>query len=144
MEDTVWQMARGNPPHPQRGLFSVYIPKHSKALEPHRKDRRVRYALAAGRYQAVAYSSRGKFNVVITFRDHSPYHSGVISDTYYLELFSFEVEPEMGTSIRGCVRPYRTGNLSEKDRRNSGGYSAYWEPRIEAVTKRALTKTGSA
>lgn len=80
----------------------------------------VRHDLLPGRYEALAYSSKGKFNVELTLRDHSPYHAGVVSNTYYVEYFSFEVESEKVTVIQGYIRPYRTKDLHEKDREDSG------------------------
>ena len=91
VEDIVWKRSQGEPEHSQRGLFSVYIPRYSLVLEPGDAGSTLRHDLLPGNYEAVAYSSKGKFNVVITFRDHSPYHAGDISNTYYLEHFSFEV-----------------------------------------------------
>jgi hypothetical protein len=132
------EAAQGNPPHPQRGVFSVYVPKYSISLEPDKLGRAPRFGVSPGSYEAVAYSSRGKFNVVITLRDNSPYHGGVISNTYYLEHFRFEVEKARVTIIRGFMNPYRTKNLGETDRRNSGGYSAYWEPMVEAIITKAI------
>lgn len=99
----------------------------------------VRYDLLPGRYEAVTYSSRGKFNVELTLRDHSPYHAGVVSNTYYVEYISFEVESEKVTVIQGYMRLYRTKDLHEKDREDSGGYTAYWEPRVQTIEKRAIS-----
>ena len=139
VEDIVWKRAQGDPKHSQRGLFSVYIPRYSLVLEPGDVGSTSRHDLLPGHYEAVAYSSKGKFNVVITFRDHSPYHGGIVSNTYYVEYFSFEVQPEKVTSIQGYIGPFKTENLVETDRKNSGGYTAYWEPRIETITKGAVT-----
>ena len=138
VEDVVWRTAQGDPQHPQRGVFSVYVPRYAVSLEPARLGKAARFGVIPGRYMAVAYSSRGKFNVVITFRDHSSYHAGDISNTYYLEHFSFRVEPEMVTTVRGYINSYRTKDLQETDRKNSGGYSAYWEPNIVAIVSRAV------
>ena len=138
VEDVVWRTAHGDPPHPQRGVFSVYVPRYAISLEPGRLGKAARFGVIPGRYRAVAYSSRGKFNVVITLRDHSSYHVGDISNTYYLEHFTFRVEPEMVTTIRGYINPYRTKDLQETDRRNSGGYSAYWEPKIVTIVNRQV------
>ena len=139
VEDVVWKEAQGKPNHPQRGLFSLYIPQYSLVIEPDPTGSTVRHDLLPGRYEAVAYSSRGKFNVELTLRDHSPYHAGVVSNTYYVKYFSFEVESEKVTLIQGYMRPYRTKDLHEKDREESGGYTAYWEPRIETIEKRAIS-----
>ena len=138
--DVVWKKAQGKPKHPQRGLFSIYVPKYGVILEPDKSGSGVRCGLLAGQYEAVAYSTRGKFNLVVTLRDHSPYHNGVVSNTYYLECFSFEVEADKVTKIRGYINPYRSGNLHEHDNRNSGGYTAYWEPRIETISKESAGK----
>jgi hypothetical protein len=139
VEDIVWKGAQGEPKHSQRGLFSVYIPTYSLVLEPGDAGSTLRHDLLPGRYEAVAYSSKGKFNVVITFRDHSPFHGGIVSNTYYVEYFSFEVQPEKVTSIQGYIGPFKTENLAETDRRNSGGYTAYWEPRIETIKKKSVS-----
>jgi hypothetical protein len=133
--DVVWKEAQGKPNHPQRGRFSVYVPKYGVILEPDKSGSGARHDLLAGQYEAVAYSTKGKFNSVVTFRDHSPYHKGVVSNTYYLEYFSFKVEADKVTKIRGYINPYKSGNLHEHDEENSGGYTAYWEPRIERITK---------
>ena len=138
VEDVVWRTTQGDPQNPQRGVFSVYVPRYAISLEPDRLGRAARFGVKPGRYGAVAYSSRGKFNVVVTMRDHSSYHAGDISNTYYLEYFTFRVEPEMVTTIRGYMNPYRSRDLQETDRRNSGGYSAYWEPKIVTIVNRAV------
>ncbi len=133
--DVVWKEANGKPNHPQRGRFSVYVPKYGVILEPDKSGSGARHGLLAGQYEAVAYSTKGKFNLVVTYRDHSPHHKGVVSNTYYLEYFSFKVEADKVTKIQGYMNPYRSGNLHEHDKKNSGGYTAYWEPRIETITK---------
>ena len=138
VEDVVWKEAQGKPNHPQRGLFSLYIPQHSLVIEPGPAGSSVRHDLFPGRYEAVAYSSRGKFNVELTLRDHSPYHAGVVSNTYYVDYFSFEVESEKVTVIQGYIGPYKTKDLPEMDREDSGGYTAYWEPRVKIIEKRAI------
>jgi hypothetical protein len=140
VEDIVWKKAEGKPEHPQRGLFYVYVPITRGILAPQESGAVARYEIPAGRYQAVAYSSRARFDVGITLRDHSPFHAGVVSNTYYLELFSFEVDPKKVTVIQGYIGPYRTENLRDRDQRNSGGYTAYWEPRVDNIAKQAMTK----
>ena len=68
VEDVVWKKAQGKPKHIQRGLFSVHVPQYGISLEPDHTGSAESYSLLPGRYHAVAYSSKGKFNVVVTFR----------------------------------------------------------------------------
>ena len=140
VRDVVWEAAQGKPEHPQRGVFYIYVPMFRATLTPHESGAVARYQMPAGRYEAVAYSSKARFDIGVTHRDHSPFHAGVVSDTYYLEYFSFEVKAEKVTLIQGYIGSYRTENLQEADKRNSGGYIAYWEPRIKSMTIKPMAR----